>query len=245
MDYRNYQLSFFEKIKYSALYITIACLIAKLFYNSFLVGTLAFFLLPFLLRQKKRSLAKKRQERLVLAFKDLILSFSAGLKAGYSVENAFMEAYKDLRFIYEEENDILQECSQICNQIKNNRMLETLLVDFGDRSGQQDIQDFASVFVIAKRSGGNLSAIIQNTAQIISEKIEVKREIQVMFAAKRMEQKIMNILPFAIIFYIRMTSSGYFDALYGNASGVIVMSACLLIYAFAYFLSRKIMNIEV
>lgn len=245
MDYKNYQLSLYEKIKYGALYMLLFSLIGKLFYDSFLMGAAGLFLFPLFLRQKKRSLAKKRQEKLMSAFKDLILSFSAGLRAGYSIENAFLEAYRDLRFIYEENDDILRECSQICNQMKNNQVLEKLLEDFGERSGQQDIKDFASVFVIAKRSGGNLSAIIQNTAHIISEKIEVKREIQVMFAARRMEQKIMNIIPFVIILYIRVTSVGYFDVLYGNAAGVIIMSVCLLVYAFAYFLSRRIMSIEI
>lgn len=245
MDYRNYQLSFSEKVKYGLLYMGFFLLIAKLFYDSFLVGIAGIILLPLFFRQKKKTLAKKRQEQLVLAFKDLILSFSGALKAGYSVENAFLEAYKDLKFMYEEENDILKECKLICNQMKNNQVLEHLIWDFGERSGQRDIQDFASVFVLAKRSGGNLSAMIQNTSQIISEKIEVKREIQIMFAAKKMEQTIMNVVPFAIILYIRITSPGYFDVLYGNIAGVLVMSACLAVYGFSYFLSRKIMNIEV
>ena len=57
---------------------------------------------------------------------------------------------------------------------------------------------------------------------------------------KMMEQTIMKIVPFAIVLYIGFSNKGYFDSLYGNLNGVMIMSGCLAIYVFAYFLGDRI-----
>lgn len=245
MDYRTYRMSWRERILYSAEYMGIFLLLAKIFYDSFYAALVGLFFLPFLLKRKAEMLAAKRRETLVLEFKDFILAFSASLKAGYSAENALVAAGRDLSCMYEVQSMMVEECQKMEKKLKNNQLSETLLTELGERSGQEEIRDFAAIFVIAKRSGGGMSAIIKNTADIISEKIEVKREIQLLYAAKRMEQNIMNVVPIAMIGYVRLTTPDYFDVLYHNLFGVLVMSVCLAIYAGAYVLSRKIMDIEV
>ena len=111
------------------------------------------------------------------------------------------------------------------------------------RTHVQDIKDFAEVFRIAKRSGGDLPGILRNTADLISDRIEVSREINTQIASKKMEQKIMDLVPFGIILYIDTTSPGFFDPLYHSVFGVAVMSVMLLVYLAAYLLAEKILDI--
>jgi len=245
VDYRVYQMNVNERIKYGTGYMLLFLILGKLFYDSWLISLAGILFLPFLYQKKAQKLAQIRREKLSLEFRDYILAFSASLKTGYSAENALVQAGRDLEHMYEEKTAMIAECKKIEKQLLNNQLAENLILDFAQRSGQDEIRDFAAIFVIAKRSGGNMTAIIQNTADIISEKIEVKREIQVLFAAKRMEQGIMNIVPLLIIGYVRCTTPGYFDVMYHNLPGNIMMSLCLLIYAAAYFMSEKIMEIEV
>lgn len=245
MDYRIYRLSVSERLRYGTMYMLLFLLIGKLFYDSWISSLLGIVMLPFLFCQKEKKLAKIRREKLSLEFKDFILAFSASLKAGYSAENAMVQAGKDLEHMYGKETAMIAECRRIEKQLLNNQLPEILLSDFAKRSGQDEIKDFSAIFMIAKRSGGNLNDIIRNTAEVISEKIEVKREIELLFAAKKMEQNIMNVVPIAIIGYVRLTTPEYFDAMYHNAFGIIIMTLCLLVYAGAYFLSVKIMDIEV
>lgn len=73
---------------------------------------------------------------------------------------------------------------------------------------------FAQVLHIAKRTGGDLIAITRMTADRISEKMEVKREILVMIAGKQMEAQIMKLMPLAIILYFWVFSPGFLDPLY-------------------------------
>lgn len=245
MDYRIYRLSVSEKLKYGASYMLLFLVIGKLFYDSWIVSLFGIIIFPFLFHRKEKKLAKERREKLSLEFKDFILAFSASLKAGYSAENAMVQAGKDLEHMYGKETAMIAECRRIEKQLLNNQLPEVLLSDFAERSGQDEIKDFSAIFMIAKRSGGNLNVIIRNTADMISEKIEKKREIELLFAAKRMEQNIMNVVPIAIIGYVRLTTPDYFEAMYHNVFGIVVMTLCLAVYIGAYFLSVKIIDIEV
>lgn len=92
-----------------------------------------------------------------------------------------------------------------------NRPVELLLADMGRRSGIQDVDQFARVFAAAKRSGGELTDIISQTAGIIRDKIQVQEEIHTLTAARVFEQKIMNGIPFGIILYIDFYITGLFS----------------------------------
>ena len=140
---------------------------------------------------------------------------------------------------------ITQEIAAIVRGIRLNKPVEGLLTDLADRSGLQDIRNFAEVFAIAKRSGGSMSEIIGRTTEVIRDKTAVTEEIRNMTASRRYEQNIMNVLPFAIIVYINLTSSGFLDVMYRTLAGRAVMTLCLAMLAGSWALSRKILDIRI
>ena len=167
------------------------------------------------------------------------------LKAGYSIENAFAGAKKDMVLLHGADSDIVDYLDKMVQGMKNNIPLENLISSVGKKSGNTDIQDFATVFKVAKRSGGNMTEIIERTIDVISQKINVEKEIDVLVSAKRLEARIMYVVPFFIISYISVTSPGFFDVLYHNTFGVVLMSACLVVYAAAFVISERIIDIDV
>ncbi|WP_155828027.1 type II secretion system F family protein [Butyrivibrio sp. VCB2006] len=156
-----------------------------------------------------------------------------------------MEARKDMDILYGKNSDISFYLSKISKGLRNSVPLEKLIFGMGKETGNTDIQDFALVFAVAKRSGGNMTEIIDRTIGVISGKLEVEKEIDVLISAKRLEARIMNMVPFFIIFYISVTSPGFFDSLYHNFLGIILMSVCMAIYCVSYVLSEKIVNITI
>lgn len=244
-DYAEYHFSVKEWALALLEGMSLVAVIGYFFYRSWFA---CLFLLPvfgLFMREKKKDLAKKRRQELSLQFKDLVLALSANVKAGYSIENALRESYRDVELLYGADSPICFEVRHMLRGLENNVILEKLLYDLGIRSRLPDIMQFADVFLIAKRSGGNLTEILEKTAGVIEQKIETDKEIQLMIGARKMEQKIMNMVPFLIIFYIGTTSRGFFDVLYHNIVGVAVMTVCLLFYGAAYLLSKKIVEIEV
>lgn len=245
LQYSVYQYSPPELVSAAAKSILLVLFFALFFYRSL------WAVLPlsplFVLTWKgiKKEKIKNRREELKIEFKDCLQAVCAAMKAGYSVENAFRESISDMQLLYGKEGLMVRELQYIMQGLQNHISLEQLLGSLGERSGVQDIREFGEVFAIAKRSGGSMTDMLVKTAGMIAEKMEIDREIQVLLSAKRMEQKIMNIIPFAIVFYISLTSPGFFDILYHNPLGIIIMSICLLVYLAAFYLSTQIMEIEI
>lgn len=245
VDYGEYLFNGRKRCRYLAEGMLIMGIFAYFFYRSiwaYLLMTPSLFLF---MKQKKKELSEKRRKVLRMQFKDAILSVSTNQKAGSSVENAFREAYRDMAMLYGAESPICQELYTIDRGLENNAVLEKLLYDFGCRSHIQDIMQFAEVFLIAKRNGGNMTEILSETANTIEQKITIDNEIEVLLSSRKMEQKIMNVIPFFIIFYINLTSKGFFDVLYHNPAGILIMTVCLAVYLAAFKISRKIVAIEV
>lgn len=147
--------------------------------------------------------------------------------------------------LYEKGSDILDEFRYIESQLRLSVPVEELFLDLGKRSGVEDIENFAAVFYTAKRTGGDMTQVIQKVARMLSDKIEVKKEIEATLAAKKSEQMVMSIMPAGIICYLKLTSPGFLDVLYGNPFGICAMTVCMVIYGLSYWLGVKIVDIEV
>lgn len=225
--------------------MALVCGISYLFYDSVTASVLLSPLIIYFIKRIKKETYKKRIWQLNLAFKEALEGIAAALCAGYSIENSFLEARKDLLLIYSKDTDIIKELSFITQQVECNQRLEDLLLDFAKRSKLEDIINFTDVFIMAKRSGGDIMLIINQTARNISTKIEVKREIQSMIAGKQMEARIMILIPMGIIAYMRIFSTGFMDCLYHNLMGILIMTVALVLYAGGFMLSERIVEIEV
>lgn len=198
-----------------------------------------------LLKRERKQKIVQRKEQLSLEFKETMQAVSGALMAGYSIENAFKEAQKEIHQLYGQTSYMEKELEQMNAKLALNQPLEELLMDFSNRSGLEDVESFCQVFVFAKRGGGNFVKIIKATVGQISDKLEIKREISTMIASKKLEQKIMQAVPVFILFYLDLTSPEFLQVLYQNPFGILVMTVCLLLYIAAMFLAEKIVNISV
>ena len=245
-DYSIYRLDLKERFLYGLEGILISAVVAYLFYRSFLIflflAVILLFLLPMYMKRKKK---KKRDERLSSEFKDAITALSGYISAGFSIENAFIEIYRD-ELKNDHRNQLMhKELSVIVSGLRMNINIESLLMDLAKRSGNGDIISFAQIMSIAKRSGGDMKEIIDRTVNIIRDKTQVSEEINTLTRGIRLEQNVMLVVPFFIIFYIDLSSHSFLAPLYTGYAGRCVMTAALIMIAASCFISRRITDIEV
>ena len=241
-DYHKYQWTWRELFAEIAKSVMVVILLAYFFYRSvWAVLPLSVVGVLFFRMEREKKLAKRKEE-LNMQFRECILSVVTSVKAGYAVENAFMESRSDMKLLYGEESMIYEELECIRRGLVINITLEELRADLGKRSDNEDILQFAQVFSIAKRGGGNLPEVIRSTVELIGQRIDAKQEIQTVLSGRKMEQAIMKIMPFGILFYIGSSYPGYFDDLYHNWQGAAIMTVCLVAYLAAYVLGDKILN---
>ena len=245
IDYRQYRFRWKDWLEFTIKMVIKGALIGYLFYDSF---KLFFICLPFFVmdyKEMKKEKMKKRKRELTLQFKAMMEALVTSLTAGYSLERAFLDAKRDLSLVYDDDAVIFTELSAIISGLKVNIPIEKLLMDFGVRSGVEDIENFANVVSAAKKSGGNLIRIIEKTVRSISDKISVEEEMETIISAKKLEEKIMMVMPYGILLYLRLSNGDFLNVLYHNLFGILLMTVFLSGVYLANVWASKIMDIPV
>ncbi len=219
--------------------------IAVLFYNSpwGMVWLPAVYCLAG--RMLKEAEDRKRKNRLNLEFKDYLNAASRALMAGYSVERAFVEALRDVKRLHGDGCQLFGRLGTMETRLGLKETIEHILNDFAEGCGSEDIESFVEIFCYAKRYGGDFVHIIAATTARICDKTDIMEEIHTVMAQKALEQKIMCAAPLGILLMFRLTSAEFIGRLYKNPLGVSVMTAALLVYAAAFVLGMKMVEIEV
>lgn len=244
-NYKDYPFTWKDWLEYGVKFVIKAMIICYLFYDSWKACLL---FVPFAIveyRRMKKAKLEQRRHQLNLEFKAMMESLVTSLNAGYSLERSFADSKRDLGLVYEKDAIIFNELDGILAGLKMNIPLESLLKDFGKRSGIEDIRNFANVVMAAKRSGGNLIRIIQKTVNSITDKMAVEEEIETLVTSKKLEVRIMMVMPYGIILYLRVTNGEFLEVLYHNALGVILMTVFLTVIYIADMWAGKIMEIKV
>lgn len=223
----------------------IGAAIAYLFYNSPAAWLALLPVCLFFFGEHLRGLRKRKKEQMERQFLDLLTTFAGTLRAGYSAERALRESASQMEILYGKSALISVEMDRICGQMEMNRSPEDLLEEFASRSELEDADVFAEVFRIISRSGGDMIAVVGNTADMIGEKLRTQEDIRTAVRGRQFEQMIMNLMPLAILAYMRVVSPGLLAGVYGRLPGIVLMTAALGIYAAAFALGRKMSRIEV
>lgn len=244
-DYRIYRWSWRENLLWLLASLGAAGLISWLFYRSPYGMAGALPLLVLTRGRVHRYLLASRRRKMLYQFGEMLQIISASLKAGYSMENAFAQAWEEFAKLYGKKALMAQEFRNISHRMKLNEPLEQLVEDLAQRSGVEEIVSFSQVFVFAKRSGGDMMKIFGNTVEKIRQKSDVEREIATVVTAKKTEQRIMDLVPFGILFYVGTASPEFLAPLYGNLPGAFVMTVCLFAYLLAFLLAERILEIKI
>lgn len=262
LNYKVYNFSIKEKILYTLLAFIAGAAVGYLFYGgigvdefgnpttttyvlnvsiSCIAGLVAAkFFLP--IRQKQ--LIEKRRKEVLAQFRDMLSGLTTALGTGSNVIDSFISVRSDLLVQYDEDAYILKEMNTIISGVENNISIEEMIYDFGVRSGIDDIKDFADVFKITYRKGGNFKDIIRNTYEILGDKIEINQEIETTVASNKLEQKIMVAMPILLVGVIKMLSPD-FAANFVTPSGIIATTVAIVIFVASYFVAKKMLDIKV
>lgn len=225
--------------------ILLTLVIAYLFYASLLAMA---FLSPagiWYYRRWKRERIRKKQREFRRQFRDALEGLASSLSVGYSMENAVKEVQKEMHVMYPAKALVVKEFTYMVRQLNLNMTAEQTWKEFARRTELEEVQSFVTVFTLAKRSGGDSIAIIRNAVRQIGDKMDVEREIDTILSAKKLEFKVMCVIPLGIVGYMRISFPEFMSSLYGNAAGVVFMSGCLLCYLAAARFGQKIITIEV
>ena len=245
-DYRVYTLG--KKDKLALLFGVIAgtLLVGEIFYGSIEVLIIAPLIYVLAIKPYSDYLAKKRRLAIRDQFRDVLYSFSASFATGRHMSEAMREALPYISDIHGKDSVMAKELKNMLIMLESAGEGELKLwQDFSERSGLEDVMDFASVFRACRDTGGDLVSAASRAAEVISEKITLEAEIKAMASQRKFEGRIIGVMPALMIGFLRMTSVGYMDVMYKTLAGRLIMTGALVAMGFAIYLTEKITEIKV
>ena len=260
-NYKVYYMTVTEKVLYFLLAFVLGAAVGYLFYGgigkddlgqrttvtwvldgivTIGVGLLAGFLF---LPVRTNQIRDKKQRELNSQFRDFLEAFNTSIGAGKNVVDSIHAVHGDMKMQYEEDAFIVKELEVILSGMANNFDIEDLIEDLGVRSGNEDIISFANVFRICYRKGGNLKQTINSTHAILSDKMEIKEDIETIVTSNKTEQTIMIFMPIALIGVIKVMSPDFGDN-FTTVAGIISTTVAVGLFIASYFVGRKILDIK-
>lgn len=262
LNYKVYYMKPLEKMLYFLLAFVVGAIVGYLFYggigqdefgnptkltyilNTVISCTVGIAAGIMFLPIRTKQIIKKRQNVLKSQFRDMLESLTTSLGAGKNVNDSFKTIYDDLKVQYEEDAYILKELEIILSGTTNNVDIEDVLMDFGKRSGLEDIESFANVFKICYRKGGNIKDTIRSTHEILSDKMEISEDIETIVTGSKNEQNIMIVMPIILIAMMKMMSEE-FAANFTTVSGIISTTIAVGMFVASYFIGKSVLDIKV
>ncbi len=260
-NYKVYYMKPLEKLLYFLLAFVIGAAVGYLFYggigkdefgeptrltvvlNIIIPGIVGLIAGKLFIPVQTKNIQQKNKNTLKRQFRDMLDSLTTSLGAGKNVNDSFISVYDDLKVQYDDDAYILKELEIVIAGIHNNVAMEELLLDFGNRSGIEDIKSFSEVFKISYRKGGNIKDIIRNTNEILKDKMEITEEIETLVTSNKTEQNIMIIMPIMLIALIKFMSPEFSNN-FVSPTGLMSTTLSIVMFVAAYFVGKKILDIK-
>ncbi len=216
------------------------------FYNSCVLSFVLSFSVLFCGKMYQKDKERKRGETLKLQFKDVLYSFSASFACGRQLEEAVGDAVENLGMVYQGDSPMLTELGILEKNMCQNGADEcSALREFASRCGVEDISGFAEVFVICRETGGDIQKVIEKTARVLIDKITIEREIQVYMSQKKLEGKIIFVMPLIVILGLQFLSPEYIGVLYAGIKGRMIMTVAMAGMIISGVLIKRISDIRI
>lgn len=245
VNFETYCFSRKEWISCTAAAALVYALLSLLLYDSLWTFVIFPGVLAVYYRLVRNYFCKRRKEKLLDMFVPAMEAFAVALRAGLSAETALRESRRDMQRLAGEKDPMVRELAWMESQMSVSVPLERLFQDLANRSGLEDIRDFARVFHAGKRTGRDMEQILTITVQHMKQKQETRKDIAAEVASRRMEQNIMSLVPGGILLYLRLTSPEYMAVFYTTAMGRVVMTVSFGIYLAAWFWGHRITALKV
>lgn len=262
LNYKVYHMSKIEKFLYRLLAFAVGALVGYLFYggigkDEFGQATTITYILDilipsvvgliaakFYIPMRTEQIINSRKKKLNSQFRDMLDGLSTAIGSGKNVNDSFISVNEDLKVQYAEGSFILEEMKVILAGLDNNLAIEDMLADFGERSGIVDIVSFANVFQTCYRKGGNIKDVIRSTSTILSDKMEIREELNTMISSNMLEQYIMIIMPIGLVAMMKFMMPE-FAANFVSGAGLASTTVSIVMYIIAYWLSKQLLDIKI
>lgn len=183
---------------------------------------------------KKRRLTKFNSQLV-----NTLISMSNALKAGFSISQAIESVVK------EGEHPISQEFDVFLQQTRVGVSFSEGLANMEQRVGSEDLSLVVMAIETARKTGGNLTEILEVISKTIRERMRIENRIRTLTAQGRLQGIVVGAMPVVICIALLIVDPDLMKPFLYSWVGIITLVIVSLLIAAGGVVIRKIVNIDV
>lgn len=225
-------------------FLTIDFLVANLIFHQwwFVLLLAPLFVLYRKDADKRRKLAQWKQIR--NEFLIFLQSVESYIFLGYAVEQAFLEGERELVGVVKKPGIFTRKLTEINKKRTVGEGIEGLFLEYAQESKVDEVLLFAQVLCFLQQKGGDLCGLVHGTSEKIRWMVDMENQMEVVYAAKKMEAKIMMIAPIGILIFLNYSNKDYMSWYYESILGYGMLCVFLLLYLIAFALINRILSMN-
>jgi len=185
------------------------------------------------MRKRRRLHAIERQ------LVEALTHIANAMRAGFALLQAVDSAARRLQPPFAE------ELAHLVTDVNLGRTLEDALTDLNERVGSYDLDMVVTAILIQRRTGGNLSEILDNVAETMRERDRVRGEIRVLTAQQRLTGFVLSVWPvfLAVIFFL--LNPDVMSNLWTTPLGLVLLIGAAFLQLLGFLTIRRIVAIDI
>lgn len=188
---------------------------------------------------KLRRSARKRLAKFESQFPGALEFIARSMRAGH----AFSISLEMLH--HEFEQPLAGEFRRVFEEQNLGMPLDTALARLGSRIHLVDVQFFVTAVVLQRRTGGNLTEILDTLAEVIRERYKLKGKVKAISAHGRMTAQALSAIPIVVGGMMFFVNKEYCNFFFHTTTGLEMLGASVTLQILAYVVINKIVTIEV
>ena len=213
----------------------IAYLFIHLPFAPLLAGALGGFVPIAWLVRKKSTRLRKFEEH----FPEALDLLSRAIRAGHAFQTAMGMVADELP------DPIGPEFKKTFDQQNFGLPLRDALTELSERLGLLDVRFFVTAVLIQRDTGGNLSEILDNLANVVRERFKIKRQVRVHTAHGRFTGYVLLALPAALAMALSVINPEHMELLFREHMGHVMLGGAIVMQTIGFFWIRQVIKIEV
>lgn len=186
-----------------------------------------------------RTAMKRRAEKLREQLPDVLTIMASSLRAGHSFMQSLDAVAKEIA------QPAATEFQRVVSEIRLGRPVDDALEALAIRVGSPDFRWAVLAVNIQREVGGNLAEILDNVADTLRERAQMRRQVRVLTAEGRLSAWVLTLLPLSIGLYMFITNPDYIGLLVTTKLGLIMLATAAGLLVVGVLWMRKIVDIDV
>lgn len=138
-----------------------------------------------------------------------------------------------------------QELDVLVKEYELGTPLDEALENLSERVGSRTLSATVQALKIARRSGGNLTDMLQSAAESLREFARLEGIVRTKAAEGKAQVFVIGLVPLPLVLGINYLDSKFFEPLLASLLGQLITSIAIVLWLAAIFLARNILDVNI